>query len=143
MHADPEKISYVTIEASKMGESNFNNNFDWENAMFFKIPEKCECSTGYSEYMLKEKRFKNVANCDKTNKQEPAFHCINRFMDSESSCNIPWLKKVKSIIFILTPKNQSKSFLIKVLYNINFSVYFLLFPCPKNFSIFFSSHWKK
>ena len=106
MHADPEKISYVTIEASKIGESNFNNNFDWENAMFFKIPEKCECSTGYSEYMLKEKRFKNVANCDKTNQQEPAFHCINRFMDSESSCDIPWLKKVKSIIFTSTPKNQ-------------------------------------
>ena len=25
----------------------------------------------------------------------------------------------------------------------NFSVYFLLFPYPKNFSQFFSSHWKK
>ena len=82
-----------------MGESNFNNNFDWENAMFFNIPEKCACSSGYSEYMLKEKRFKNVADCDKTNKQEPAFYCINRFMDNESSCDIPWLKKVKSTFF--------------------------------------------
>ena len=27
--------------------------------------------------------------------------------------------------------------------NLEFSVYFLLFPYPKNFSKFFSSHWKK
>ena len=56
--------------------------------MFFTIHENC----GYSEYVLKEKRFKYVANCDQTNQQEPSFHCFNRFMDSESSCNIPWLE---------------------------------------------------
>ena len=92
LHANPEKISYITIEASDLGESNFNNNFDWENAMFFTIHENCGCSSGYSEYVLKEKRFKDVANCDQTNQQEPSFHCFNRFMDSERSCNIPWLK---------------------------------------------------
>ena len=83
--------------------------------MFFTIPEKCACSSGYSEYMLKEKRFKHVANCDKTNQQEPAFHCFNRFMDSESSCDIPWLKEVKSIFFHLNSKT-----LIKLLSNVNF-----------------------
>ena len=93
MHADPEKVSLATVEASEMGESNFNNNFDWENAMFFTIHEK----SGYSEHLLKEKRFKYATNCDQTNEQEPAFYCINRFMDSESSCDIPLLKEVKSI----------------------------------------------
>ena len=75
-----------------MGESSFNNNFDWEKTMFFTIHESCGCSSGYSEYLLIEKRFKDVSSCDQTNQQEPSFHCFNRFMDSESSCNIPWLK---------------------------------------------------
>ena len=92
LYANPEKTSYVTVEVSKLGESNFNNNFYWEDAMFFTIRERCACSSGYSEYLMREKRFKGIANCDQTNQQEPGFHCINRFMNSESSCDIPWLK---------------------------------------------------
>ena len=97
MHADPEKISSVIIEPSKMGESNFNSDFNWDYALYLTIHEKCACFSGYSEYVLKEKRFKAVSDCDKTNQQEPSFYCINRFMDSESSCDIPLLKEVKSI----------------------------------------------
>ena len=78
-----------------MGESNFNSGLNWENVLFFAIRERCACSSGYSEYMLREKRFKDIANCDQMNQQEPSFHCMNRFMDSESSCDIPWLKTVK------------------------------------------------
>ena len=109
LYADPQKISSIIIEASKMGESNFNNNlWYWQNAMFFTIRQKCGCSSGYSEYLLKEKRFKDIANCDQTNQQEPSFHCMNRFMDSESSCNIPWLNAVKTqkvfFSFILATK---------------------------------------
>ena len=86
-----------------MGESNLNSEFNWENALYLTIHEKCACSSGYSEYILKEKKFKAVSNCDKTNKQEPSFHCINRFMDSESSCDIPWLKASQKVYFISQP----------------------------------------
>ena len=110
LHADPEKISYVTIEASNLGESNFNNDFNWESAMFFTIRQKCGCSSEYSEYMLKEKRFRGIANCDQTNQQEPSFHCMNRFMDSESFCDIPWLKAVKTqtVFFLLSQLQKNK-----------------------------------
>ena len=74
LSASPEKVSSVIIEPSKMGKSNFNSDFDWENVMYLTIHEKCACSSGYSEYVLKEKRFKAVSDCDQTNQQESSFH---------------------------------------------------------------------
>ena len=100
LSANPEKISSVIIEPSKMGESNFNNDFNWDYALYLTIHEKCACFSRYSEYVLREKRFIAVSDCDQTNKQEPSFHCINRFMDSESSCDIPWLKKSLKVYFV-------------------------------------------
>ena len=45
---------------------------------------------------------------------------------------------------LVFPPQQSMHFLIYKKFRTSlFSVYFLLFPCPKNFSQFFSSHWKK
>ena len=86
-----------------MGESNFNSDFNWDYALYLTIHEKCACFSGYSEYVLREKRFKAVSNCDQTNQQEPSFHCINRFMDSESSCDIPWLKESQKVYFVSQP----------------------------------------
>ena len=62
LSANPEKISSVIIEPSKMGESNFNNDFNWDYALYLTIHEKCACFSGYSEYVLREKRFIAVSD---------------------------------------------------------------------------------
>ena len=50
-----------------------------------------------------------------------------------------WLNAEVIKKFVCVLKKKFGIFL-KILY---FSVYFLLFPYPKKFSQFFSSHWKK
>ena len=57
------------------------------------------------------------------------------FQDSEETIHSAekMIHHIKANVFFLLEKNKTKSF----------SVYFLLFPYPKNFSQFFSSHWKK
>ena len=52
------------------------------------------------------------------------------------------IAKFKSNFFQIHSSETNALFFLPKWENI-FSVYFLLFPYPKNFSQFFSSHWKK
>ena len=53
------------------------------------------------------------------------------------------LLAVELAIYILKENCVLETFDVTELKENLFSVYFLLFPYPKNFSQFFSSHWKK
>jgi len=51
--------------------------------------------------------------------------------------------KKTGIIYLTVAKNFRADIYFSKKGDNEFSVYFLLFPYPKNFSQFFSSHWKK
>ena len=81
---------------TRRNDSKLNSNkFDWSNALYLPIQENCNCYSGYPDYDLRRKTLKKISrnnyNCDKSN-QRKSFDCINKFLASETSCNVSGLK---------------------------------------------------
>ena len=66
------------------GESRFNHGLEWANVLFVTMSD---IATSYNLRMHQKRNKK----CDK-NRDPHLFACVNKFLASESSCEIPWLK---------------------------------------------------
>ena len=84
-------ISTATVEFSRNGESKFNSQLNWENSLYLYHDTCCRVVTPI--YRLSWERLKRVENCNSEKPKTPLFDCVDQFLVSKSSCDIPWLKK--------------------------------------------------
>ena len=78
------------IEMRTKGESKFNHELNWSDILF--ISTTSSEITSYDLRALQLKRSPLISNCDITNSKQP-FDCINKFLASNTPCEIPWLKR--------------------------------------------------
>ena len=72
-------------EMTNKGESRFNHGLEWANVLFVTMTD---IATSYNLRMHQKRNKK----CNK-NRDPHLFACVNKFLASESLCEIPWLKK--------------------------------------------------